>query len=278
MMVQTAPEGEPHFISTMLEHMDFCSQMARSFGNDAFEPIEPAEALYAIENHDRGWDDYDRQPGFDTNTRLPYLMAQTPADDAVKTNRGSPDANERHHPYSGLLSSMHTWGLYNRRYGFSQFQVRTRSTISVPVAPENRKKIDAMLAHEIERQERLRKALSSMKIAAFSDEKVLVQNYKHLQFVDTLALYFHLRHASERGDEVYIHVPLNRDADSNVVLRKLNESTYSADPFPFKGSSVTLTCNGRYLTPIASGSEPADLGAALRALPADRQVIRIEAV
>ncbi len=45
-------------------------------------------------------------------------------------------------------------------------------------------------------------------------------------------------------------------------------------PFPFKGESLTLTCGGRYMTPIAIGKEPSDLGAALRALPKDRQVIQ----
>ena len=277
MMIQTAPEGEPQFISTMIEHMDFCGQIARSFGNDAFEAIQPAEALFAIENHDRGWDDYDREPGFNANTGLPYLMAETPTDDAMRTNRGSPDYNERHHPYSGLLSSMHTWGLYNKRYGLSQFAaVRTRTTNSVPVAPENRKKIDAMLADELARQDRLRKLLlSSPAHASLNDEKTIFQNYKQLQFIDTLALYFHLRHVTERGDETYIHVPMNRDTDASVVVRKLHDATYSADPFPFKDDGLTLSCGGRYMAPIASGKEPADLAAALRALPADRQVVRL---
>ena len=36
------------------------------------------------------------------------------------TSRLSPDFNERHHPYCGLLSSMHSWGLYNGRYGLSK--------------------------------------------------------------------------------------------------------------------------------------------------------------
>ena len=70
--------------------------------------------LYVVDNHDRGWDDYDVNPGIDTNTKLPYLMSRTPAVASVKTNRGSPDFNEAHHPYCGLLSSMHTWGLYNK--------------------------------------------------------------------------------------------------------------------------------------------------------------------
>ena len=161
MMVQTAPEGEPHFVSTMREHLEFCGKLARAFGNDRFEKPNPyEEVIYVVDNHDRGWDDYDVDPGLDPATRLPFLMSQTPTPDAVKTNEGSPDFNEAHHPYCGLLSSMHTWGLYNRRYGFTQFVVRTRKQISIPVQQQFRPLIDAMLTRELERQQRLRKKLT----------------------------------------------------------------------------------------------------------------------
>jgi hypothetical protein len=275
MMIQTAPEGEPHFISTMVEHMDFCGQIARAFGNDAFEPIRDPEALYAVDHHDRGWDDYDQHPGLDPGTRLPYLMAHTPIEDALTTNRGSPDHNERHHPYAGLLSSMHTWGLYNRRYGFSQFVVRTRSTVSVPISEANKAKVAAMLAGELERQKRLRALLAADGAAAKRDEKQIVQNYKHLQFCDTFALYFHLRHANERGEETYIHVPMSREADASLTLKKIDDANYSLDPFPFAQDSVTFTCRGRYVRPVPPGEEPDDLGAALSALPTDSQVYRL---
>ena len=275
MMVQTAPDGEPHFISTMVEHLDFCGQIGRAFGNDTFEPIDDAEALYAIDNHNRGWDDYDQRPGLDPDTRLPYLMSQTPTDDALKTNRGSPDHNERHHPYSGLLSSMHTWGLYNRRYGFSQFVVRTRSSISVPVSEANKAKVEAMLAAELERQQRLRAALVADGGSAGRDERRIFQNYKHLQFCDTLALYFHLRHVGERSDETYIHVPMSREADASITLKKVDETTYSLGPFPFGQDTVTLACRGRYMHPVPAGQEPDDLGAVLRAHAASSQVFRL---
>jgi hypothetical protein len=274
MIVQTAPDGEPHFISTMAEHMDFCGQIGRAFGNDAFEPVNDAEALYAIDNHDRGWDEYDQRPGLDANTRLPYLMSQTPTDDALKTNRGSPDHNERHHPYSGLLSSMHTWGLYNRRYGFSQFVVRTRNSVSVPVSEASKVKVEAMLAGELERQECLRAKLAADSASTKRDEKQIFQNYKQLQFSDTLALYFHLRHASKRCDETYIHVPMSREADASIALKMIDETTYSLDPFPFAQDTVTFDCRGRYMQPIPAGREPSDLGAMLRALPTSSQICR----
>ena len=64
MMVQTAPEGEPHFVSTMREHLEFCGKLGRAFGNDRFERLDPyEEVIYVVENHDRGWDDYDVAPG-----------------------------------------------------------------------------------------------------------------------------------------------------------------------------------------------------------------------
>ena len=34
MMIQPAPDGEKRFISTMVEHNDFCAQFARAFASD----------------------------------------------------------------------------------------------------------------------------------------------------------------------------------------------------------------------------------------------------
>ena len=278
MMVQSAPEGEPHFVSTMRDHMSFCGRMARAFGNDRFEPIVPFdEVVYVVENHDRGWDDYDQHPGLDPDTRMPYLMARTPPVDAVKTNKGSPDYNEAHHPYCGLLSSMHTWGLYNKRYGFTQFVVRTRKTISIPVSEENKALIQSMLDGELARQARLKPRLSAMSgtYPWGSDERRIIQNYKHLQFFDTLALYFHLSCAAERGTETFICVPAGAEQDESVTVRKLDERTYSVDPFPFRDDVLELTCGGRYMRPYPADRDPADLARVLYALPVDQQTVHL---
>jgi hypothetical protein len=273
MMTQTAPEGEPHFVLTMADHTEMCAQMARAFGNDRFEAPRPfAEVVFIVENHDRGWDAYDANPGLDPTTHLPYIMARTPAPDAVKTNQGSPDFNEAHHPYCGLLSSMHSVGLYNGRYGFSRFVIRTQTTTALHVADENRVLIDAVIAHELARQERLKSSLAaSASTRTWVEEPHLFQNYKQLQFFDTLSIYFHLRHASERGDEIYVHVPLNAEADATIALIKVDEGTYRLDPFPFGGDRLTLTCCGRYVRPFPADFDAARVGAALRELPDDRQ-------
>lgn len=276
MMVQTAPDNEPHFVINMREHLALCGQLARAYGNDRFESLSPREEmLYVVDNHDRGWDDYDQNPGIDPNTRLPYLMSKTPAVESVKTNRGSPDFNEVHHPYCGLISSMHTWGLYNKRYGFTQFVVRTRNTVSIQVADPNRPMVDKMLADEVARQNRLKETLAKDKTRTWLSENHLFQNYKQLTFFDTLSLYFHLYHASERGQEVYIHVPMTAESDANVTVKKISDDTYSLDPFPFAGDTLTLTCSGRYAKPFAADFPADKVGAALAALPADAQTYRL---
>jgi hypothetical protein len=277
MISQTAPQGEPHFVLTMADHTEMCGQMARAFGNARFEALSPFdEVLYIVENHDRGWDAYDSNPGLDPTTGVPYIMARTPTPDAVKTNRGSPDFNEAHHPYCGLLSSMHSWGLYNGRYGFSSFVIRTQTSTSLGVSDAHRPLIDAMLADEEARQARLKAVLAADPATrAWVEQCRLFQNYKQLQFFDTMSLYFHLRHAAQRGDETYVHVPLTEDADATIALRKIDDRVYSLDPFPFAGDRLTLVCRGRYVRPFPKDFPADRVGRALRELPDDRQTYEL---
>ena len=130
-----------------------------------------------------------------------------------------------------------------------------------------------MLDHELQRQRRLKAALAAAPATSGGvGEKHLIQNYKQLQFFDTLALYFNLRHDSERGQEIYVHVPMTAEADATITLRPAGNGTYTCDPFPFAGNGLEVFNHGRYLKPFLKGVAPDDLGAALRALPPAMQV------
>jgi Protein of unknown function (DUF3891) len=107
------------------------------------------------------------------------------------------------------------------------------------------------------------------------EDKRVFQNYKQLTFFDTLSLYFHLYHASERGEEVYIHVPTTADSDSNVTLKKISDQVYSLDPFPFAGDTLTLACRGRYVRPFADDYPAEKVGATLASMPTDTQVYQL---
>ena len=273
MMIQTAPRGEPHFLCSMREHNALCGQFVRAFGNDEFERCEPHEEMvYVVSHHDYGWDEFDGDPVLDARTGLPCGVGNAPVPGGTDTGRRSADVNEARHLYCGLISSMHSWGLYNARYGFSEFRVRAGGSTSIPVGPGDREEVDRMLSGEIARQERIRETLAAdPETAAWVEEAHIVQNYKQLQFFDTLALYFNLRHETDRGVETFTCVPRDAATDAEVTVTPQGGGVYALDPFPFAGTRLETACSGRYLAACDEGAAPDDLAATLAGLPTETQ-------
>jgi 8-oxo-dGTP pyrophosphatase MutT (NUDIX family) len=268
MIVQSAAAGQPHFVISMAQHTDFAGAMARAFGNEAFEPIAPRDlVLYVIDHHDAGWAPIDAEIGVDPATHLPYNLVGTPRPQVLRTSYGSPDWNERRHPYCGLLSSMHIWGLYNARYGLADAAVR-----NVP-PPEFKPQMDAMLAHQVQRQERLKAELKAKpETVPLADEQQIFQNYKQLQFFDLLALYFNLRHAEARGESSFRSVPRNRSEDATVKITPRGNGMYAFDPFPWASDGIEIAFSGRYLEPREE--DAAAMRRRLAERPVEKQVMR----
>jgi hypothetical protein len=243
MIIQTAPAGEPRLAVMMYEHTALSEQFARAFGNERFESISPDELMfYIIGNHDAGWADFDRDPATDDKTGLPYNLVETPTQYITVTSRGSPDFNERHHPYCGLMSSMHSWGLYNGRYGLSSMVLIDK------IPPKDRPLADRMLDGELARQKRLKADLAAhSEPSAWIEEKHLFQNYKQLQFCDTLALYFHRIHPRERREEVFVHVPVSAREDADITIRPRGTGVYELSPFPFAANDAEFAFAGRLI-------------------------------
>jgi hypothetical protein len=245
MFIQSAPAGTPHRAITMHDHAALSGQFARSFGNAAFEAPSPLDlVVYVIANHDAGWAAFDRDPATDPESGLPYNVFSTPARHILPTSRGSPDYNQRHHSYCGLLSSMHTWGIYNGRYGFSSAGRLNR------IAHEDKPAVDSMLAFELERQAALKADLGlSAETADWIEEKRLFQNYKLLQFCDLLAIYFNTKHVQDRAEQTFTHVPVSPDSDVSVTIRPTSPGVYALSPFPFKVDGSEFAFPSRSLTP-----------------------------
>ena len=245
MIIQTAPAGTPRLAIMMYEHTALCGQFARAFGNAGFEPLSPLDPMiYVIAHHDAGWAEFDRDPVIDDKTGLPYNLIETPAQYITVTSRKSPDFNERQHPFCGLISSMHSWGLYNGRYGLSKH-------VLIEKFPEKERPIaERMLDGELARQKRLKTELAKDKqLSDRLDEQKLFQNYKQLQFIDTLALYFNRVHPSERRAQTFEHVPRNANDDATVTIKPLEAGLYELSPFPFASDSAAYAFAGRRLRP-----------------------------
>lgn len=274
MMIQTSPAGEAHFLSTMAEHNDLCGLFVRAFGNGRFEKPIPWElTVYAIAHHDRGWDEFDARPVLDPKSGLPTGVGGARGPGGAETTRRSPTFNEARHAYCGLLASMHTWGLYHDRYGYSEFRTRKGGAVSIPIGADVATETNAILDGEIRRQERLKAVLAEdPETHGWIAEDRLFANYKLLQFCDTLALYFNLRHAGEREREVFVHVPEAPGRDTAVTVTPLGNGRYGFAPFPFAGERLEVRCAGRYLQPIEAEAAPGDLGALLHGLKTEEQV------
>jgi hypothetical protein len=250
MIIQTAPMAQgPFFAIRMDEHTDLAAQFARAFGNDTFEPVEPRDIMLdVIANHDKGWVDFDADPETDPRTGLPYNLVDTPAVHITKTSAASPDFNARRHPYAGLISSMHSWGLYNGRYGMSEM------VLIDTIAAEQRHLADRMLEGEISRQKALKlKLAADPQAAAWISDEHVSHNYKQLQFFDTLALYFNRTHEGARKETRFTHVPVNASMDVTVTIAPRQRGVYALSPYPFAESPAEFAFAGRYIEPLPPG-------------------------
>jgi Protein of unknown function (DUF3891) len=250
MIIQTAPAGQPRLAIMMYEHTALCGQFARAFGNETFEALAPLDPMvYVISHHDAGWAEFDRDPVTDAKTGLPYNLIETPAEYITVTSRLSPDFNERQSPFCGLISSMHSWGLYNGRYGLSNH-------VLIKQFPDKERPIaERMLDGELARQKRLKAEVAKdSRLSDRLEEKKLFQNYKQLQFIDTLALYFNRIHPSERGSQTFEHVPRSVAQDASVTIQPRESGIYELSPFPFAADDAEYAFAGRRLRPCQNGA------------------------
>jgi hypothetical protein len=269
MIIQTGGAGESRLAIMMHEHTALAGQFARAFGNARFEPPHPAELMFqVVSHHDAGWAEFDGDPVTDERTGLPYNLVETPAQYITVTSRRSPDFNERRHPYCGLISSMHSWGLYNGRYGLSNL-------VLIEIIPQADRALAArMLEGELARQQRLKADLAAdAQTAAWVAEPRLFQSYKQLQLFDTLALYFNRTHPAARIEQTFPHVPCNAGEDVEVVIRPRGAGSYALSPYPFAADGAEFGFAGRPIVP--GGASNGGWAAVLRRTPTVWETFRL---
>ena len=251
MIVQATIEGKPNFVIEQTDHGHMTGRVAAAFGNDQFASPVPNELMvYVTAHHDEGWQPIDDLREQSIETGLPHHLTGTPLPYLVKTSQGSPDFNEKHHAFCGLLSSMHTYGLFNGRYGLSDFIFIDKISDDVKAS------VTAMLDAELERQERLKKSLAeNSETSAWIAKDALFDNYKLLQFFDTLSLYFHMTHAEGRTQTKFLNVPDGKGKDHTITIEPTDNGTYALTPFPFSGNKIEFFVPGRFLTPQPAGTD-----------------------
>ena len=270
MIVQKPSDDGRSFVVRMADHTAVAGRLAEAFGNDDFAPLEPAELMVeVVTHHDAGWADLDARVLQNPETGLPYHLVDTPLTEMVPTSSKSPDANEERHPFCGIISSMHSYGLYHGRYGLSDM-------LFIDLLPDEMvSAANEMLRGEEERQARLKDELGAdPATAGWVTDEALLRNYKALQLFDTLALFLQCEPPGHRGEAEFLNVPRSPDEDVTVTARELDADTVAIDPFPFGSDPVEVTTAGRYLEPQPPGEDLMDLFAAT---PVEHQAVTLVA-
>jgi hypothetical protein len=251
MIVQDVPEGETPVIIRNVDHADTAAQLARAFGNGTFIVPEPVELLhYVTENHEEGWRPYDDNPVRNPLTGLPYMTAYSPQWILIEKSMTSPDHNGKRHPWCGLLSSMHNYGLYNNRYG-----INDKVTISSRPA-EYVASIRAMEFYEIARQERLKELLRrDPETASWAEKERLFASYALLEFYDTLALFFQDTHNDLRETATFVNIPVRAGETATLTVTPAGPQRARVTPYPFHADPLIVTCQVRKFAPCDTDEE-----------------------
>ena len=270
MILQNQTKGHPLVISQE-SHMNLAGELARVFGNDRFVPLAPHdEMMFTIENHDHGWRSTDDKLGFNQTTGLPFNLVETPVEELLTTGPRSVDYCQAWHPFSGLLVSMHTYGLYTGRYGMSD------KIYVDAVSAKDKPAVEAMLKNELKRQEALREQLEQNETwKPWVTDEMLFYNYKRLQFFDTLSLYFNTNADPIRETSIYTKVPLNISQDVDIKVTPIQQGIYAVDPFPFKENGITISMD---ILNIKPQSSHVALGDIKDALPTQTETIKLVGV
>ncbi|HRE47774.1 MAG TPA: DUF3891 family protein [Aggregatilineales bacterium] len=266
MIVQSAAEGDPHFVIMQVDHARACGEFVGQFGNATFATPEPLDLLtYVVAHHDEGWREVDGAPQRDPETALPYNLTKTPVQRLIAIGSKSPDFNVKWHPFCGVISSMHTYGLYHGRYGLSdKFYIDT-------IAPEYRGAVAGMVQGEVNRQNRLKVALrANPDTAGWAEHTFLFYHYKLLQFFDTLGLYVHTQCAAHRKPTDFLNVPLSPTQDVTIHAHPRSNDVVALTPYPFRVRRAGITTMGRYLTPLEEGE---DVAMVIRGTPTATQTV-----
>ena len=134
-----------------------------------------------------------------------------------------------------------------------------------------------MLDGELDRQQRLKTELAKdPETAGWLDDRKVFQNYKQLQFIDTLALYFNRIHPTERIEQEFENVPMDGQHDVSVVIRPSKDNVYTLTPFPFAVEGAQFAFSGRPVEP-ALGNQNGSWPAALRKAPTRWDFFRLAA-
>lgn len=213
-------------------HAWLSGQLARAWGNDRFDPVEPLEEVcLAADQHDAGWGSWDEDPLWHPQTGRPRSFVEMPLQAHLALFTEGPRRLVSQSRYVALLASMHGWRLYKRR-DLDRLPAEEASAIEQFLAQGR--------AFQAQLIDRLR---ADPLTADYVDDERLERNSLLIWTWDYLSLALCLDWAPATAKAAptatgRVDLDLTRDDERGV---------HRLDPWPFTASAVTVRCEGRRL-------------------------------
>ncbi len=221
-------------LTEQTEHARMAAELVGWWGG-VCAPVEPADAVkLAVALHDAGWAEVDASPQVNPDTGRPYSFLDIPQDVHVAAHTRTVRRARQADPYAGLLTSLHSAGLYRNRYGHLPHIAQR------PVAPQWREAVDRFLAEQDAVQEELTAALRP-------DPAVLWTHYRWFQLWDMLSLYSCMFSPGDTPDTLLCTVPRAPGGADITFYLQGSDAGFSVDPWPFTEDRIVLRWAARIL-------------------------------
>ena len=244
------PFNDGWVVIRQMDHAQLSGALMARWGNEFFiSPFPQAEVLFAITEHDNGWEEWERAPEIHPDTGYPLQFNELPFEAFRAIWRRGTARHRKSHPYASLLFALHAENLARRRLqkvvrphedpegsrflgeGWPDAETARLSEFIAEIEQLRAELFEAVLAQSQERRDQFEAEVSA--------------NFRLLQIGDRVSLEL-CYGLCERFtvDQVPAQGP---GPDPTVRFRPVRENTVEVSPYPFSQAAVEVEVLGRVL-------------------------------
>lgn len=204
------------------DHAKLAGDIMRFWGNQNFSSIKPQkEVLFAIANHDSGWEEWDTNPRINPKTKYPMNFMEMYENEQHEIWIRCFEKYSKEHKYASALTALH----------FSKFNNKSLSK-------------DPSNGSSVKLKQRINNFVSDMLNSKNEDKDKILIDLKFVQIGDIISLTLcHGWNSTELTD-----VPSNyNEKKLNIALNSDDGFNYKVSPYPFSESNLSFSLRGRRL-------------------------------
>ena len=214
-------------------HAWVAGQLARAWGNARFGEVAPwEEVCLGAEQHDTGWTGWEGAPTLNAATGRPHALNELPTRAHLAIWSAAARAALPQGRYAALLVSLHGAGLYEGRDAYD--------------APEDAREARRFLDRERAVQEAILATLrDDPHYAPHTAPGAVERNRRLVGAWDRLSLALCM---GLHGERAFPNTPTADEETALTLTPAVGDPTrLTVAPWPFRGGTVTLVCEGRRL-------------------------------